>query len=283
MASVVHTVGGVEESDSHVVRIVHISDTHLRHDQYVLDQNIPDGDILVHSGDFSKFSFSRHFHKEEDYLKEINELNKFFDSLPHKYKIFVAGNHETNFPNHRPEQTARLLTSCIYLQDSLITIKGIRFYGSPWNGLRHNSFARGFSSPYSNLLRYWRKIPDETDILITHNPPLHIFDLGSNKHVFNVAVYCNQCNEYHKEYRHFGCPDLRNEILNRIRPKVHLFGHAHEPNGTCWQDGILFSNAAFAFKPHATVIDYFVESKKMSTTNIAPHYHVPQNSSCTIQ
>eukprot|EP01083_Nonionella_stella_P100841 284973_1 len=32
------------------IRIVHISDTHLNHNEYL--NHIPDGDILVHSGDF---------------------------------------------------------------------------------------------------------------------------------------------------------------------------------------------------------------------------------------
>lgn len=211
------SVGAVDNPDARVVRIVHISDTHLQHKKYIENKNIPDGDILVHSGDFAKFDFSRLYSREEDYLSEVNELNNFFASLPHRYKIFVSGNHETNFLREPTERTSCLLTNGIYLQDSWVTIEGIKFYGSPWNGIRHNSFARGFGVLYSSLPNYWKLIPDDTDILITHNPPFSILDLGSNKHFLNVAVYCELCKEDHKEFLHFGCPVLRDEVLHRIR------------------------------------------------------------------
>jgi len=139
-------------------------------------------------------------------------------ALPHKTKIFVAGNHETNFPRHCREHIASLLApSCIYLQDASVTVSGIRFYGSPWNGLRHNSAARAFSVLYSSLPTRWQRIPENTDVLVTHNPAFGVADLASNKHPFNVTRYCDLCRDHHKEFRHFGCASLLDQVLHRVR------------------------------------------------------------------
>jgi len=138
--------------------------------------------------------------------------------LPHQTKIFVAGNHETNFPRQPRERTASLLApSCIYLEDASVTVNGINFYGSPWNVLRHNSFARAFSIFYSSLPPHWRHIPEDTDVLVTHSPAYGVADLGSNKHLLNMSRHCELCQDYHKVFRHFGCPSLLDEILHRVR------------------------------------------------------------------
>lgn len=75
-------------------------------------------------------------------------------SLPYEYKIVIAGNHELTFDQEfmadlikqdfyyfpsvsklKPESyenVQSLLTNCIYLQDSEVTVRGFRIYGSPW-------------------------------------------------------------------------------------------------------------------------------------------------------
>uniref|UniRef100_A0A8D0PS12 Metallophosphoesterase domain containing 1 n=1 Tax=Sus scrofa TaxID=9823 RepID=A0A8D0PS12_PIG len=74
--------------------------------------------------------------------------------LPYEYKIVIAGNHELTFDQEfmadlikqdfyyfpsvsklKPENyenVQSLLTNCIYLQDSEVTVRGFRVYGSPW-------------------------------------------------------------------------------------------------------------------------------------------------------
>lgn len=68
----------------------------------------------------------------------------FLDSLPHKHKIVIAGNHEETFDENcerlsrfctvdiSTEKIKSLLTDCIYLQDSSVELFGIKFYGAPW-------------------------------------------------------------------------------------------------------------------------------------------------------
>lgn len=138
--------------------------------------------------------------------------------LPHQTKIFVAGNHETNFPRQCRERTALLLApSCIYLEDASVTVNGIHFYGSPWNVLRHNSFARAFAVSSCDLPKRWQLIPEDTDVLVTHSPAYGVADLGYNKHLLNTRRHCDLCQDYHKVVTHFGCPSLLDEILHRVR------------------------------------------------------------------
>ena len=99
------------------VKIVAISDTHSLHDSLI----IPPGDILVHAGDITS----------EGTINEVKAFNEYLGSLPHPYKIIIAGNHDFCFEDY-PQINADLLTNGIYLQDQMITISGIRFYGSPW-------------------------------------------------------------------------------------------------------------------------------------------------------
>jgi len=47
-------------------------------------KDIPDGDVLIHAGDFSKIGS----------LEEIQKFRSELESLPHKYKVFIAGNHD---------------------------------------------------------------------------------------------------------------------------------------------------------------------------------------------
>ena len=59
------------------IRVVCISDTHGRH----RDCKIPDGDVLVHAGDFTRYG------KRSD----AEDFNKWLGELPHKHKIVVNG------------------------------------------------------------------------------------------------------------------------------------------------------------------------------------------------
>ena len=61
----------------------------------------------------------------------------------------------------------------------------------------------------SDIDQVWRQIPKETDILITHGPPLGVLDL---------------CHSGHRS----GCLSLLHHVLERVKPKYHIFGHIHE-------------------------------------------------------
>ena len=114
-------IGLVDRSDARVIRIVHISDTHGKHSEYIRD--IPAGDMLIHSGDFTNHHYAKQ-HKgmldEQIFQREIKDMNDFFHAMPHKHKIFVAGNHETHISKFPKEKIELALTEAVYLQDSAV-------------------------------------------------------------------------------------------------------------------------------------------------------------------
>ncbi|KAK2169126.1 hypothetical protein LSH36_12g17005 [Paralvinella palmiformis] len=228
------------------------------HDEYV--SLIPNGDILVHSGDFFNF------HNPKQELKSaMKMLDTFFKKMPHKYKIFVAGNHDLNL-EYDAADTSRidsLLPHGIYLCDRKINLYDINFYGTPWN----NSIGMSFYE--QKLKSVWEKVPEDTDILITHIPPFGINDYGCNKFWDGETWICDYCTEanpekgpvYHGYYSHQGCPHLKEAIFSKIRPKIHLFGHVHNRNGVVQHKGILFCNGALQYRQVPIVIDYHRRKK----------------------
>eukprot|EP00913_Durusdinium_trenchii_P029972 g28086.t1 len=62
------------------LRLVIISDTHNCH----RDLTVPDGDILIHAGDFTQFGKEEH----------AEDFNRWLGEQPHKTKLVVLGNHE---------------------------------------------------------------------------------------------------------------------------------------------------------------------------------------------
>lgn len=63
------------------MKLVCISDTHSMHRRI---PEVPDGDVLVHAGDSLG----------QGTLENIEELNEWLGTLPHRHKIVIAGNHD---------------------------------------------------------------------------------------------------------------------------------------------------------------------------------------------
>jgi Icc-related predicted phosphoesterase len=74
------------------------------------------------------------------------------------------------------------------------------------------------------LREKWGLIPGGTDILITHGPPAHILDRTADGD-------------------EVGCEDLR-ETVDRLRPRLHVFGHIHEGYGFVRTRHTIFANAS---------------------------------------
>lgn len=194
------------------MRIVCLSDTHNCNEQI----KVPNGDMVVHSGDAT-------LHGEE---YEVKEFLRWYSSLPHQYKIFVAGNHDWLFEINN--EFGRLLTANYnvrYLQDSETKIHGLKIYGSPWQP-RFYDWAFNLNRG-SEIAEKWKLIPDDTDILITHGPPNGILDQVSRSHGIEKT----------------GCEELRLKV-EQIQPKLHIFGHIHSGYGQIERFGTKFVNAS---------------------------------------
>ncbi len=141
-------------------RIVCLSDTHNCNEQIAL----PDGDILIHAGDATI----------RGTIDEIVLFNEWFANLPHRRKIFVAGNHDWLFETNNAYARNLLSREIIYLQDSSVEIEGLKIYGSPWQP-RFFDWAFNLNRG-AELAEKWKLIPGDTDVLITHGPPFGILD-----------------------------------------------------------------------------------------------------------
>ena len=190
-------------------RIVTISDTHSRHSKI---SPMPEGDILIHSGDAT----------ERGGIDEIAAFNEWLGALPYKHKIFVAGNHDWLF-ERSPQFAPTMMTNAHYLLDSFIVVEGLKIYGAPW---QPRFFDWAFNVDRGEkIAKKWQLIPDDIDVLITHGPPYGILD--------EVAI----------RHEHVGCEELL-PIVKRIKPRAHIFGHIHSGYGMIEQDGIKFVNAS---------------------------------------
>ena len=74
------------------------------------------------------------------------------------------------------------------------------------------------------LAKVWAKIPDDTDVLITHGPPYGILDKTERG-------------------EHCGCQDLL-ERIKVIQLKLHIFGHIHEGYGMFQDESTTFVNGS---------------------------------------
>ncbi len=160
---------------------------------------LPGGDLLLITGDLTARDTLDGYERFIEWLKE----------MPYSHKVVIGGNHDGLI-----EKKAVLLTDVAtnihYLEDSEVTIDGLRIWGSPytpefmsWHFMRK----RG-----EEIKKHWKLIPDGIDILLTHGPPFGILD----KNLKGEPV---------------GCKDLLDEVQTRIKPRLHLFGHIHEEAG----------------------------------------------------
>ncbi len=196
------------------MKIVCLSDTHNCSEQIA----VPDGDILIHAGDATITGT----------IDEVVLFNEWFASLPHKYKIFVAGNHDWLFETNNKSARKLLDDSIIYLQDSFTEIENLKIYGSPWQP-RFFDWAFNLNRG-AEIAEKWKLIPDDIDILITHGPPNGILDEVPRKYFVENT----------------GCEDLlkRVEKLRLNKLKLHIFGHIHCGYGTAEKFGVKFINAS---------------------------------------
>jgi Icc-related predicted phosphoesterase len=183
------------------MKLILISDTHLRLHRVT----VPDGDVLVHAGDLT-------------FNGDVPEIKKELDaiaSLPHEYKVIIAGNHDWLFqrdPNRAIDMCRA--RGIIWLQDDIAEIGGLKFWGTAWQP-EFCGWAFNLNHGW-DLEQKWDMIPDDTNVLITHCPPYGIGDLTTG--------------EYGPP-EHVGCRDLKRRIESMRHLKLHVFGHIHSGYG----------------------------------------------------
>jgi Icc-related predicted phosphoesterase len=190
------------------MKIVCISDTHTKHKEVIL----PKGDLLIHAGDISWVGSE----------PQLIDFFKWFDRQAFKHKIFIAGNHDLMFEQNPKQAQSLIPKNIIYLEESCVTIEGLKIYGTPITPYFFNwAFNR---YPGQDIEQHTRKIPNDADILISHGPPYGILDANAKG-------------------EHCGCPSLLSKI-QEVKPKLLICGHIHEGYGRLKNGKSLFINAS---------------------------------------
>lgn len=177
------------------MKIVALADTHGHH----RDLDCPDGDVLVHAGDFT-----HHGQNQDDFID-------WFINQPYDHRVLTRGNHETM---GRPQATIDQMERILHQHDDLhyvhyrpVTLQGVRF--GPAGG------------------------DPDTDVVVTHQPPVSILDNGKGDRGLLQAV-------------------------NQIDPDVHVFGHIHEGRGRIRAEGRINVNASIVDHSDQPAHDPFV-------------------------
>jgi Icc-related predicted phosphoesterase len=191
------------------LKFVVIADTHGRHRQVKL----PKGDVLIHAGDFT-------YRGEK---AETLDFIKWFRQQQYGCKILIAGNHDFYFEKTPARDLEDLLgDDIIYLNDTGLKFHHLNIWGSP---ITPKFFNWAFNRSRGNeIMKHWKLIPQDTDLLITHGPPFGILD----------QIYSES---------HVGDKDLL-QAVKAVRPRVHVFGHIHESFGHTKNADIHFINAS---------------------------------------
>ncbi|KAF8431811.1 Metallo-dependent phosphatase-like protein [Boletus edulis BED1] len=195
-------------------RFVCISDTHSR------TYRVPSGDVLLHGGDLSSMGESLQLVTTIEWLK----------SFDHPVKIVVAGNHDVRATTltivrmsvlNVIEQTQAYMRSQLrfglyYLEHEPLhftapTGRVWKVYGSPGAPL----YAQG-AFQYESVAEaqaLYSRIPNDTEILITHTPPYGTLDTT-------------------KRGKNAGCQVLLSKLDDLKQCRLHVFGHIHEGAGS---------------------------------------------------
>ena len=224
------------------LKICCLSDTHENHQNLYMPEKI---DLLIYAGDFTKWQTSKESYVNNflDWLKKVNA----------KYKILVCGNHELYFDSLKKSKLDEIIedlkkNNILYLDNNfgIFPDLNLNFFGFP-HTLKRNIFyrAHAFDATGAKMNEICnQKFDKKIDILVTHCPPLNILD------------------ETYKRKR-IGSLTLLEDLVLRIKPKIHIFGHNHdEPGYKIYKfDGelILFINASKTYGSKPFVFDYYYD------------------------
>ena len=202
------------------MKIWFISDTHTRHQQL----QIPSVDVVIHAGDEAK---------EHDPALNAAEARAFFDwyqGLPIPHKLFVPGNHSVALERGliKPADYPGI---CFLIHEAT-KIEGWKVFGSPYTP---RFFDWAYMKARQKLEPVWASVPEDVDILVTHGPPKGVLDLTIDRDSKGLVQV--------------GCNALRRHVDQRIRPRIHAFGHLHDEIGISnygqyTRGGTQFINAA---------------------------------------
>lgn len=185
------------------------------------------GDLLIVAGDLTR----------DDNISSIIEFKNWIMGLSKTYKkiVCIAGNHDNWIEEMYMMNSDKYSwdnSLIAYLQDSGTEFEGLKIWGSPWTksfpGM--NPKCKAFTvETDEELAEKWALIPEDTEILVTHSPPLGAKDYTTFQNGKLIMGY--------------GSSSL-GKMIGKIKPRLHVFGHIHEAYGTDQNSTTKFVNAS---------------------------------------
>lgn len=162
-------------------------------------------DVLVVAGDIGLYEV---FKGEGDLDTRYDRIHGWITELQGRgiEVVAIAGNHDFD------EVLLRSLP-WTYLQDEAFEFSGYRFWGSPWSPTFGDGWA--FNASEKELHYLYSKVPDDTEILISHCPPKWSCDLTDPKW----------------GSKHVGSDALRERMATLPNLKLLACGHIHPGYG----------------------------------------------------
>lgn len=182
---------------------------------------IPPADVLLIPGDvFASYVVDdpdlRHWQNavwQRKWMKE--RFLPWVESLPVSLVIATWGNHD--FLGTRPYkrggygQVNPITHPKLVIQDSGHTFGGLKFWGSPW---ARDCGPWAFMASEPALRKKYARIPDDTDVLLSHGPPFG----------FGDGIPLKSHEPFFPGVQQVGSPALL-ERVREIKPKIVVFGH----------------------------------------------------------
>lgn len=251
------------------VRILHLSDTHNLHRSAESRVQMPEADIILHTGDFS----------ENGSDAEIADIDAWFGEVAERYphRIVIPGNHDWWGTLHQveagrlsPQQAAHSQ----YMQSKFrnarvlcheeVVILGLRIFGSSWCPWQKagSPDQLGRSTAHRDTLEAWLgaggcqevfgQMPKGLDVLMTHGPADQLLDCTGTPG------------------RGWGSSKKLREAIVQTKPRMHLFGHLHEQRGQYRRGPAGYEGG----------VEYLYHGKPFPTTGPPPHDYPCELISC---
>ena len=198
------------------LRVVAISDIH----GYFPIIEEP-ADILLIAGDISPLEIQ--FNKPKMKIWLETEFAYWIKNLPVERVFLIAGNHDSYLESISKANILALQRACVkltYLKNEVCDY--VDSYGQVWTI---------FGTPYCHIFGNWpfmrseeymvekfKQIPDEVDIIISHDPPFSAGDV-------DVILEAPQ-HRFGRMFTHLGNDPLRDRI-EKVNYKLLVCGHIH--------------------------------------------------------